>query len=102
MSDGAIPNRRVSAMSRPATFESWAITLMRKAAPLPNRSNGSLISAVRRRVRSEPKLNVPAMKRLGCGYLYAWLTTPPVVPRPNVTDDGPRSTSTCSILKGSR
>ena len=28
----------------------------------------------------------------------AWLTTPPVEPRPNVTDDGPCSTSTsCSV-----
>ncbi len=30
------------------------------------------------------------------GNFLTWFTTPPVLPRPNVTEEGPWSTSTCS------
>src|SRR5450631_2797283 len=92
--EGATPKRRFSAISRPATLPMSPIILRRKAAPEPSCGRGELKSRVTRRVRSVPKSTSPERRRSSCGVFEAWLTTPPVDPRPNVTDDGPCNTCT--------
>ena len=64
--------------------------------------SGALRSAVIRARSSVPTLKAAAWNGCSVGALLTSLTTPPVDPRPNSTDDGPVSTSTASRSNGSR